>query len=75
MISCGFGALGWGVTTRRWSPGPIYNHAGTNTLNYAVVWLAPGINRAYVSSTIAANDASEVPADNAVWHLINRNDF
>ena len=34
-------ALGWSVFTQPWARGPILNHNGTNTNNYAVMWLAP----------------------------------
>ncbi len=39
-------ALGWQVTQRSWAQGPAYTHAGSNTLHMAVVWMAPGIDRA-----------------------------
>jgi D-alanyl-D-alanine carboxypeptidase len=44
-------ALGWGVTTRSWSNGVTFNHLGSNTFNYADIWIAPGTNRVYVSAT------------------------
>jgi CubicO group peptidase (beta-lactamase class C family) len=34
-------ALGWVATTRAWAPGPILWHNGSNTMWYAVTWLAP----------------------------------
>jgi hypothetical protein len=34
-------ACGWGVTERAWGGGKVLNHAGSNTMNYAVVWVAP----------------------------------
>ena len=34
-------ALGWVTGDRGWGGGPILNHAGTNTMWYAVVWAAP----------------------------------
>ena len=34
-------ALGWVVTKRDWADGPILWHNGSNTLWYAVTWMAP----------------------------------
>lgn len=34
-------AFGWLATERPWGGGPVYTHAGSNTMNFAVVWLAP----------------------------------
>lgn len=34
-------ALGWNVLERSWSRGPVLTHNGTNTMNFAVAWLAP----------------------------------
>jgi CubicO group peptidase (beta-lactamase class C family) len=34
-------ALGWRVTERRWAPGKILTHAGSNTMWFCVAWLAP----------------------------------
>jgi CubicO group peptidase (beta-lactamase class C family) len=34
-------AAGWLVTERAWAGGPAYTHAGSNTLHFAVAWLAP----------------------------------
>jgi CubicO group peptidase (beta-lactamase class C family) len=35
-------ALGWLALERKWANGPILTHDGSNTLNYASAWLAPG---------------------------------
>ncbi len=34
-------AAGWSVVPRRWAGGNTLTHAGSNDLNYAVVWAAP----------------------------------
>lgn len=34
-------ALGWLVVERPWGGGEVLTHAGCNTMNYAVAWLAP----------------------------------
>ena len=37
-------ALGWVRTQRDWAPGPILWHNGSNTMWYAVTWMAPKTN-------------------------------
>lgn len=44
-------ALGWNVSTRKWANGTVFTHAGSNTMNYAVVWAAPELDRAYLVVT------------------------
>ncbi|GAB6165877.1 hypothetical protein JCM19992_18770 [Thermostilla marina] len=34
-------AWGWQIVRRLWAKGPVLTHAGTNTMNYAVVWCSP----------------------------------
>ena len=34
-------ASGWMVTKRDWAQGKVLTHAGCNTMNFAVVWMAP----------------------------------
>ncbi|MBV8206063.1 MAG: beta-lactamase family protein [Acidobacteria bacterium] len=34
-------ALGWGAVDRDWGGGRVLTHAGSNTMNFAVVWMAP----------------------------------
>jgi len=34
-------AFGWLITQREWGGGTVYTHAGSNTMNFAVVWIAP----------------------------------
>ena len=44
-------ALGWGTTKRRWAKGAVLYDQGSNTLNYANVWIAPKIDRVFVAVT------------------------
>ncbi len=44
-------ALGWGVSNQSWTDGVVLSHSGSNTLWYAVVWVAPEIDRAFVAVT------------------------
>jgi CubicO group peptidase (beta-lactamase class C family) len=34
-------ALGWGIVERDWGGGTVLMHNGSNTMNFAVVWIAP----------------------------------
>ncbi len=44
-------AFGWLVGTRTWARGGILTHSGSNTNNYAVVWIAPERGVAVVVAT------------------------
>jgi CubicO group peptidase (beta-lactamase class C family) len=57
-------ALGWGVTTRPWAGGTVYNHAGSNTLWLSMVWLAPAIDTSFygVVNAVAPGDAAALDA-------------
>lgn len=65
-------ALGWGVGQRTWAGGTVLTHTGSNTMNFAVVWLAPAIDRAFVAVTNAPEDVSAPVADETVASLIER---
>jgi len=47
---------------RKWAHGPMYSMAGSNTMNYAIMMVAPGIDRLYTinlnSGTLAAEKAA-----------------
>jgi len=65
-------AFGWGVATRDWAGGRVLQHAGSNTMWYATVWLAPERNIAMFAVTNAAGDAGAQGTDAAVAALIAR---
>lgn len=68
-------AMGWLVLDRKWARGRTLTHAGSNTLFYAVVWLAPERNCAFVVCTnVGDRQAREVEkgADRIVGELIER---
>ncbi len=48
-------ALGWAIGTQPWTKGPAFAHEGSNTLNLASAWVAPGVDRVLVVVTNAAN--------------------
>ncbi|MEL6185968.1 MAG: serine hydrolase domain-containing protein [Myxococcota bacterium] len=67
----GFGyGYGWFVVEQDWGGGPVLNHAGSNTMNYAVAWVAPLRNRAYLVVTNYAGPNVPVSADRAVGDLL-----
>lgn len=44
-------ALGWGIHDRPWAGGKALSHAGSNNMNYSVVWMAPARNFAVLAAT------------------------
>lgn len=49
-------AGGWGVEQRDWGGGTVYDHAGSNTMNYAIVWIAPKRDMAFLAVTNQGGD-------------------
>lgn len=65
-------AQGWSLTTRAWAGGPVLTHSGSNTWNYAVVWLAPSLDRFIVAVANRGGDAGAQGTDMALGELIDR---
>ena len=65
-------AGGWIVTPRNWAGGLALTHAGSNTLWYAVTWLAPAKNVAFAVVTNCANAAAPGTVDQVFGPLIER---
>jgi CubicO group peptidase (beta-lactamase class C family) len=69
----GFGgdyAAGWQVAKRDWAQGVVLTHSGTNTMNFAVVWVAPKRGFAVlVASNQGGGDVAK-GCDAAAWKLI-----
>jgi CubicO group peptidase (beta-lactamase class C family) len=65
-------ALGWMVQNRKWAKGRTLNHNGTNTKNYAVMWIAPEIDFAAVVMTNLGGDEAAKACDDAASALIQR---
>jgi hypothetical protein len=53
---------GWIVTERGWGGGRVLTHAGSNTMNHAVVWMAPRRNFAVLSATSLGGARRRRPA-------------
>jgi CubicO group peptidase (beta-lactamase class C family) len=65
-------AAGWLVLERPWGGGTVLTHAGSNTMNYAVVWMAPKRDFAILVCTNQGGDAAAKACDEAAGALIKR---
>ncbi len=63
-------AGGWIVTKRSWGKGTVLNHSGSNTMWYALVWLAPQLDRAFLVATNSRDDNSHPTCDQMIGKLI-----
>ncbi|MCL4180625.1 MAG: beta-lactamase family protein [Verrucomicrobia bacterium] len=63
-------ALGWLVANREWGGGTVYTHAGCNTMNYAVAWLAPRRGFGVFVCINQGDDEAAKAADAAAGALI-----
>lgn len=63
-------AGGWLVTSRPWGGGTVLTHAGSNTQNYAVAWLAPLRDFAVLVVTNQGGDPAAQAADQTSAALI-----
>ncbi len=53
---------------RKWAQGPVYSMAGSNTMNYAIMMVAPAIDRIYTINLNSGTEAAEAAAiDIASW--------
>ena len=64
-------ALGWIVTRRPWG-GRVLNHAGSNTMWYAVTWISPEKNFAVLVTCNLGGGSAPKACDEAAWALIQR---
>lgn len=65
-------ASGWVVAPRPWAGGNALTHAGTNTMFYAVMWIAPAKEAAFVAATNSPGAPAEKACDEAVAAMIAR---
>jgi CubicO group peptidase (beta-lactamase class C family) len=65
-------ACGWGVLSRGWAGGRVLTHNGSNTMWYAVMWVAPLKKAAFVAATNAATKGAQPATDAAVSELVTR---
>ncbi len=67
-------ALGWLVADREWGGGLVLSHSGSNTMNFAVVWIAPARDFAVLivcnqGGTVAFKACDEAAAKLIDLHL------
>jgi hypothetical protein len=65
-------ALGWLNADREWGGGRVLTHAGSNTQNFSVVWMAPGRNIAVAIATNQAGGATAQGCDELAGLLLMR---
>lgn len=70
-------AFGWIMTDRPWAgPTPdrqfVLNHAGSNTMWFAAIWIAPEIDRAFLAVSNQSNRAAQKAVDEAVSAMIKQ---
>lgn len=65
-------AMGWGVAQRPWAGGVALTHAGTNTLWFAVVWIAPAKNYAIVAACNQGGDEAFKACDEAIGAITSQ---
>ncbi|MEL6907400.1 MAG: serine hydrolase domain-containing protein, partial [Planctomycetota bacterium] len=63
-------ACGWMVQERGWARGVALTHAGSNTMWYAVAWVAPRTGRAYLVALNSAQEEASSLVDEVVGKLI-----
>ncbi len=64
-------AFGWVATQRSWGGGTVLTHAGSNTMFYAVIWIAPQKDFAVVVCTNAGGPVAEKATDTTAATLIH----
>lgn len=64
--------LGWIKAERPWAGGIALNHAGTNTMFYAVVWLAPERDFGVVVVTNQGGESAAKATDSVASVLVSR---
>ncbi|HXH73648.1 MAG TPA: hypothetical protein VNJ08_01690 [Bacteriovoracaceae bacterium] len=66
---------GWGLEYRNWAGGPVLTHNGSNTVNYAVTWVAPKKGLILMSATnyggVGASDATNEAIDQMIIRVKN----
>jgi len=65
-------AMGWGTGKRGWAKGMVMTHAGSNTMNYFIVWVAPNIEFSVAAAANAAGPALNKDLDQVVGKLVQK---
>ena len=73
LHTSGFGgdySSGWVVTKRDWAGGKVLTHTGSNTMSFAVVWMAPKREFAVLAASNQGGGSVEKACNEACWTLI-----
>jgi CubicO group peptidase (beta-lactamase class C family) len=65
-------ALGWGIHERHWGGGKVLSHAGSNGMNYCIVWVAPQRNFAVLTATNQGGDRAPEGLDKVCSLMIRK---
>lgn len=65
-------ALGWFAVPRSWAGGIALNHAGSNTMNYTLIWMGLGSGIGVIVSTNQGGDQAHPACDEAATLIITR---
>jgi CubicO group peptidase (beta-lactamase class C family) len=65
-------AGGWIVVNRDWAGGTAFNHGGSNSFSYAVVWIAPRRSFAALAMTNQGGDAGRKACDAVIEAVIKQ---
>ncbi len=65
-------ALGWLVVERKWAKGTAFTHAGSNTLWFAVIWLAPNRNASFLAAANCGGEHAFRACDDLIGTMIGR---
>lgn len=63
-------AMGWGITDREWGGGRVLTHNGSNTMWFAVTWIAPARDFAVLVACNRGGKSGETACDEAASALI-----
>lgn len=63
-------ALGWGIAERDWAGGVALTHTGSNTMFFAVIWIASKKDFAVAVATNVRGEKAEKGCDQTAWKLI-----
>jgi CubicO group peptidase (beta-lactamase class C family) len=63
---------GWGVCVRDWAGGKALSHAGSNTMNFCVAWLAPNRKFGVLVCSNQGGDTVFKACDEAAYAMIQR---
>jgi CubicO group peptidase (beta-lactamase class C family) len=63
-------SAGWIVVSRPWAKGKALTHSGSNTMWYALVWIAPETDKAYLVATNTGQSNAFPACDAAVSAMI-----